>query len=361
VLALVLGLLTLSGDIRLWMVYVLAAALGCVNAVDNPSRQAFVREMVEPTDVPNAVSLNSVVMNASRVIGPALAAVLIETVGLAPCFLINAASYGAVVAGLWLMRPEELLTTGGMARAKGQLRAGLRYAWSTPGLRNPLLLMVVIGTLAYEFQVTLPLMAKFTFHQGAGAYGAMLSSMAAGAVVGGLVVAGRGHPTSRSVTRAAIAFGVLILGVAAAPTLGVAIALLALMGAASIAFIAMSNSTLQLRSDPAMRGRIMALFAVAFLGSTPIGAPIVGAVAEAWGARAALALGGVAALLAAVLTARRDARASPSSDRSPEAEQEEAGNGDGKEHHRDDAEAGEARGESDDEQGSSGELRRVAH
>jgi MFS family permease len=305
VLALVLGLLTLTGDIRLWMVYLLAAALGCVNAVDNPTRQAFVREMVGPTDVPNAVSLNSVTMNASRVIGPAVAAILIVSVGLAPCFLINAASYGAVLVGLSLMRPEELLGTGTVARAKGQLRAGLRYAWSTPELRNPLLMMVVIGTLAYEFQVTLPIMARFTFHGGAGAYGVMLSCMAGGAVVGGLAVASRERPTPRSLLVAAVAFGVLILGVAAAPNLAVALVLLVLMGGASISFIALSNSTLQLRSDPAMRGRVMALYAVAFLGSTPIGAPIVGAVAQAWGARAALALGGAATLVAASATARR--------------------------------------------------------
>jgi MFS family permease len=287
------------------MVYLLAAALGCVNAVDNPTRQAFVREMVGPTDVPNAVSLNSVTMNASRVIGPAVAAILIVSVGLAPCFLINAASYGAVLVGLALMRPEELLGTGTVARAKGQLRAGLRYAWSTPELRNPLLMMVVIGTLAYEFQVTLPIMARFTFHGGAGAYGVMLSCMAGGAVVGGLAVASRERPTPRSLFVAAVAFGVLILGVAAAPNLAVALVLLVLMGGASISFIALSNSTLQLRSDPAMRGRVMALYAVAFLGSTPIGAPIVGAVAQAWGARAALALGGAATLVAASATARR--------------------------------------------------------
>jgi MFS family permease len=360
VLALVLGLLTLTGDIRIWMVYVLAAALGCVNAVDNPTRQAFVREMVGPVDLPNAVSLNSVVMNTSRVIGPAVAAVLIVTVGLAPCFLINAASYLGVLVGLCLMRPQELLGTGTVAKAKGQLRAGLRYAWSTPELRNPLLMMVVIGTLAYEFQVTLPVMARFTFHGGAGAYGVMTSCMAAGAVVGGLAVASRERPTPRSLTVSAVAFGVLILGVAVAPNLAAALVLLVLMGGASISFIALSNSTLQLRSDPAMRGRVMALYAVAFLGSTPIGAPVVGAVAQAWGARAALALGGAATLVAAAATARHGLGAK-APDRPSDAEGQDGHHRGGHEDHRRHAEAAEDGGQADDGERPHGELGGVAH
>jgi MFS family permease len=358
-LALVLGLLTLTGHIQLWMVYVLAAALGCVNAVDNPSRQAFVHELVGRADLPNAVSLNSVLMNAARVIGPAFAAVLIVTVGLAPCFLINAASYAGVILGLALMRREDLHGTGTVARAKGQLRAGLHYAWSTPELRNPLLLMVVIGTLAYEFQVTLPLLAKFTFHGGAGAYGLMTSCMAAGAVVGGLAVASRERPTPMGLTRAALAFGLLILGVAVAPSLAVEVALLVVMGGASISFIAMSNSTLQLRSDPAMRGRVMALFAVAFLGSTPIGAPIVGAVAQAWGPRSAIAIGGVAALAAALVTAGRPLRAIVSrSEAHAGAEQGDHGQGDHE--HRSDAEAGQGGGQADDGEDPDRQLRGVA-
>jgi MFS family permease len=359
-LALVLGLLTLSGDIQLWMVYVLAAALGCVNAVDNPSRQAFVHEMVGRADLPNAVSLNSVLMNAARVIGPALAAVLIVTVGLAPCFLINAASYAAVIIGLAMMRREDLLGTGTVARAKGQLRAGLHYAWSTPELRNPLLLMVVIGTLAYEFQVTLPLMARFTFHGGAGAYGLMTSSMAAGAVVGGLAVASRERPTSKGLTRAALAFGLLILGVAAAPSLAIEVAILVLMGAASIAFIAMSNSTLQLRSDPAMRGRVMALFAVAFLGSTPIGAPVVGAVAQAWGPRASIAIGGVAALVAAVVTAGRPLRAIVSRSEA-HARGQQSDNGQRQQDPGRGTETGESGGQADDGEGPDRQLGGVAN
>ncbi len=304
ILALVLGLLVATGAVRLWMIYLMAGMLGCVNVVDNPTRQSFVLEMVGPDNLTNAVSLNSVVMNSARIVGPTFAGVLISTVGLSLCFLINAGSYLAVIGALALMRRRELHEPTRVARAKGQLREGLRYVWSTPGLRIPLLMMVLIGTLAYEFQVSLAVLAKSTFHGGAGTYGAMFALMSAGAVVGGLFVAGRKRaPTTRTLVGAAVAFGVLILAVAASPVLGVAMAFLPPMGAASIAFVAMANSTLQLRSEPTMRGRVMALYAVAFLGSTPVGAPIIGWVAETAGGRAGLAVGGVAALVAGALAA----------------------------------------------------------
>ncbi len=307
-LALGLGLLTATGAVRLWTVFLFAGLLGCVNVVDNPTRQSFVQEMVGPDHVANAVSLNSVVMNGARVVGPAVAGGLIATVGIAPCFFVNAGSYLAVIAALALMRKGELGAPAVVRRAKGQVRQGLRYVWRTHELRNPLLMMVVIGTLAYEFQVTLPLVAKHTFHGGPGTYGAMLACMSVGAVVGGLVVASRGRPGHRTLTLAAIGFGVMILAVAAAPTLPVIFVLLPIMGGFSIVFIAMANATLQLRADPSMRGRVMALYAVAFLGSTPIGAPIVGAVAQAFNPRVAVGVGGVAALIAVAAFGHRGAR-----------------------------------------------------
>ncbi|HEX7167555.1 MAG TPA: MFS transporter [Acidimicrobiales bacterium] len=307
-LALTLGVLTATGVVELWMVYVLAAGLGLVHAIDNPARQTFVPEMVGPELVTNAVSLNSVVMNASRVVGPGIAGILIATVDIAPCFFINAASYLAVLAALLLMRRADLQRAELATRSPGQLRAGFRYVWSTPALRTPLLMMAAVGTLAYEFQVTLPLMARFEFDAGAGAFGAMSSLMGAGAVVGGLVSASRGGPTSRRLTGSAVAFGLLILVVAAMPTLALELVALPVMGAASITFIAMANSTLQLTAEPAMRGRVMALYAVAFLGSTPVGAPIVGAIGEAFGPRSALAVGGAATVLAGLIGARSLAR-----------------------------------------------------
>jgi MFS family permease len=307
-LALVLGLLTASEAIELWMVYVLAALLGFVNAMDNPARQTFVSEMVGADLVANAVSLNSVVMNASRVVGPAVAGVLIATVGIAPCFLINAASYLAVLVALASMRRAELERAEPAARGRGQLREGFRYVWSTPALRTPLAMMAVVGTLAYNFQVTLPLLARFSFDAGASAYGLMTSAQGVGAVVGGLIAASRGGPTSRRFTIASIAFGVLMLLLAATPNLVFAMVVLPFMGAASISFISMANATLQLTSAPAMRGRVMALYAVAFLGSTPVGGPIVGTTAEVFGPRAAIVLGGTATLLAGALGGRSLAR-----------------------------------------------------
>jgi MFS family permease len=303
-LALTLGLLTATGAVQLWMVYVLAFLLGCTNAIDNPARQTFVQEMVGPAQVPNAVSLNSVVMNASRMIGPATAGVLIATVGLSACFLLNAASYLSVLLALGLMRVSELHLAPTIKRAKGQLREGFRYVWATPALRTPLLMMAAVGTLTYEFAVTLPLLAKFTFGGDAGTYAAMSVTMASGAVIGGLVAASRGRPTSKRLTGAALVLGVLMLGLAAAPSLTVVFLILPLIGAASITFIATSNATLQLTAPAAMRGRVMALFAVAFLGTTPIGGPVVGWVAEVTDPRTAIALGAVVAIGASLVGAR---------------------------------------------------------
>jgi MFS family permease len=304
VLALTLGVLVATDAVRLWMVYVLALGLGCVTALDNPARQTFVLEMVGPDRLANAVSLNSVVMNASRVVGPAIGGVLIATVGIASCFLINAGSYVAVLVALAMMRTAELHGADRPAPARGQLREGLAYVARTPALRTPLLVMAAIGTLAYEFQVTLPLLAKFTFGAGAGGYGAMSSVLGAGSVIGGLATASLGKPTSRRLTGAAVLFGVLILVTAATPSMALALVALPVMGAVSINFIAMANSTLQLTAPAHMRGRVMALYAVAFLGSTPVGAPIVGWVAELGGPRAALVLGGLTAIAAGALGRR---------------------------------------------------------
>ena len=297
-LALVLGLLVATDLVELWMVYVLAAGLGVVNAIDNPTRQTFVLEMVGPDHLTNAVTLNSVMVNAARVVGPAVAGILIATVGLATCFLLNAASYLGVLAALVAMRAAELRPSERQARQKGQLRDGLRYVRRTPELLIPLLMMAVVGTLAYEFQVILPLMAKFTFDGGAGVYSAMSSFMGAGAVVGGLITASKKQASPTILARSTIVFGVVILAVAAAPTLPMAYLLLVFVGATSITFLARANTTLQLKAAPEMRGRVMALWAVAFLGSTPIGGPIIGWIGEHLGPRIGLGVGGVATVLA---------------------------------------------------------------
>jgi MFS family permease len=299
-LALVLGLLVVADAVSLWQVYVLAAGLGFVNLFDNPARQTFVSEMVGMELLPNAVSLNSVLMNSARVIGPAIGGVLILTLGVATCFFINAASYAAVIVALAMMRASELIRRPGVVRAKGQVREGLRYVWATPDLKLPLVSMAIVGVFAFNFTVTLPLLAKFTFDGGAGLYSWFLVAMGAGAVLGGLATAFRSRPSTRLLACIGVVFGGAILAVALSPTQVWAIALLVPMGAASISFVATNNATLQLRADPSMRGRVMSLNAIAFLGSTPIGAPLLGYISDVTSPRLALALGGVATLLASV-------------------------------------------------------------
>ena len=304
VLALVLAVLTATGAIQLWMINVLAFSLGLVTAIDNPARLSFVHEMVGPEDLPNAVSLNTVVFNASRIVGPGIAGAVIATAGIAPCFFVNAASYTVVVGALALMRTSELRPAPRALRQRGQLREGLRYVAGNRTLRTPLLMMAVMGALAYEFQVTLPLLARYTFDGGAGTYAALTAIVGAGAVLGGLVSASKGQPTSGRLVGSALVFGVLMLAVAAMPTLSSELIVLPLMGAASITFVAVANATLQLASEPHMRGRVMALWSVAFFGTTPIGGPLVGWISEAHGPRAAIGLGGVATVLTALVAWR---------------------------------------------------------
>jgi len=298
--AAVLWMLVASGSVQLWMVWALALLYGFINVLDNPSRQSFVMEMAGHDDLANAIALNSVIVNVSRIVGPALAGILIATVGLSWAFLANAVSFVAVIGALYAMRPADLHRRPPVARAKGQIRAGMRYAWGAWELRVPLLMMAVIGTLAYNFSVLLPLYAHDVFHRGAGTYSALTVAMGVGALAGGLVIAARRRPSYRLLVLVSLAFGVLILAVAAAPTLPLVLVLLVLMGAASLMFIAVANSLLQLNSSGAMRGRVMSLWAIVFLGSTPIGAPLIGFIAEHYGARIALCVGGAATLLVAI-------------------------------------------------------------
>jgi MFS family permease len=299
-LALVLGGLVAADAAELWMVYALAALLGLVTALDNPVRQTFVLEMVGPERLGNAVSLNSVMVNLARVVGPGVAGVLIATSGLAVCFLLNASSYVAVIVALAFMRRSELRVSEPPA-TRANLREGLHYVRRTPALLVPLVVMAVVGTLAYEFQVTLPLLAERTFDGGPGTYGSMSVLQGLGAVFGALAVAGRRRSSPTALASAAIVFGVLVLVVASAPTLTFALVALVPMGAASIAFIAIASTSLQLTTEASMRGRVMALWSVAMIGSTPIGGPVVGWVGEELGPRIAIAIGGVAAIGAGIV------------------------------------------------------------
>jgi MFS family permease len=306
--ALILGLLTVTGTVRVWQIGVLAVLLGLNNAFENPSRQSFMLEMVGPDHLRNAVSLNSVMVNVARVLGPAVAGILIATVGEGVCFLVNAASFVAVVASLIAMDQSALRPTEPMPRARGQLREGLRYVRGAPELALPLLMMAVVGCLTYEFQVSLPVMASRGLHVGADGFGFMTASMGVGAVIGGLMVAARGKTGLRPLVLAASAFGVAMTFATLAPTLAAELVALAFAGGASISFMASGNSTLQLAAAPEMRGRVMALWFVAFQGSTPIGGPIVGWIMAVLGARAGLGLGAVtcfAVALAGAVAMRR--------------------------------------------------------
>jgi MFS family permease len=302
-LALVLGILTATGAVRLWMVYVLALLLGCVTSFDMPTRQAFVSEMVGPDRITNAIGLNSAVFNSARVVGPAVAGVLIAAVGIAPAFLINAVSYLAVIAGLLAMDPDRLHRLPPVDRAEGQVRAGLRHVWSHPVLRSTIALVAVVGALGLNYRVALPLLARFTFGGGASAYGALASIMAAGAVAGALAAARRGRPSRTLLLGSVAVFGLLSFAAAAAPTLLVEAVVLAPLGVASMTFLATANSTLQLAASPELRGRVMALYGLVFLGSTPLGGVLGGWMAGQFGPRSILVLSGVSSLAAAGLAA----------------------------------------------------------
>lgn len=303
VLALVLGVLTLTHRVALWQVFALAVLLGLNNCFENPARQAFILEMVGADRLRNAVSLNSVLVNVARAVGPAAAGLLIAAGGTGVCFVLNAVSFVAVVVSLVRLDTSELRPSPPAPRAKGQLRAGLAYVRRTPVLGVPLLMMALVGCLAYEFQVVLPVVAQQSFGGDARAYGFMTGAMGLGAVLGGLYVAARGRTGVRSLVNSSLAFGVALLAAALAPGLPAELLALAMVGAISVGFLSKGNSTLQLAATPSMRGRVMALWAVAFLGSTPIGGPIAGAVSEHLGGRSGLTLGAAACLVAAAMGA----------------------------------------------------------
>jgi MFS family permease len=297
--ALGLFAVTATGVVTPWMVYLAVFAMGSVNAVDNPTRQSFVIEMVGPDRVVNAVSLNSVIVQAARIVGPAVAGILIATAGVVPCFAINALTFVAMILALWRMDPERLQAPPVAKPEPHAIRAGLRYVLRTPELLVPLALMALVGTLGFNFQVVLPLLAKFSFESGAMTYATLVSAMAVGSIVGALVNGHRGRTGPRLIAGGALAFGIAALWAAAMPSLAFEVPALMLLGAASVTFAATINSTLQLAVSPEMRGRVMALYSVVFLGSTPIGAPLTGWLAQSYDPRVALLLAGASGLFAA--------------------------------------------------------------
>ena len=302
-------------------IYVIAFLGGTATAFDNPARRAFVVEMVNEDMVPNAVSLNSALMTSSRIVGPALAGLLITTVGYGWCFLADGLSYTAVIAGYLLMRPAELRPSTPAPRSKGQIREGLRYAHNTPDLWIPLVMMTIVGTFAFNFQVVLPLFVTRTFDGTDGTFTLLLSIVSVGSLTGALAMARRSETEVRHVVIGSAFFGATMCALALAPTLGFAFPIAVVMGFASMTFMVASTAIVQMRAEPAMRGRVLALQAIVFLGTTPIGGPILGAICDRWGPRSGLLVGGVAALVAAAwgvsAVAKRHAAESITSDLLP--------------------------------------------
>ena len=297
--AAILAVLSLTHVVTYLDVCILAIVLGLNNAFENPSRQSFMMEMVGPKDLRNAVSLNSTMNNVARAVGPAIAGILIASFGEGWCFAINAVSFVAVVFSLMIMDLSILTPSVPTERAKGQLREGFRYIAATPKLLYPLIMMALVGMLAYEFQVTLPIVAGRVFHGNSETYGVLMASMGVGAVIGGLWTASKGKTGTRAITRAALFFGGFITLAALSPKIGIECFALALVGFTSVAFLSMTNSTLQLETDPQMRGRVMALWAVAFMGTTPIGGPLIGWITSETNARVGLGVGAASCFVAA--------------------------------------------------------------
>lgn len=297
--ALGLFAVTAAGVAAPWMVYLAVFAFGTINAVDNPARQSFVIEMVGADRLVNAVSLNSVIVQAARIVGPALAGLTIAAFGVVPCFALNALTFVAMILALRGMDPGGLHAAPVATRERGAIRAGLRYVRGTPELLLPLALMALVGTLGFNFQVVLPLLARFSFEGGASTYAVLVSAMGVGSIVGALVNGARARTGPALIAGGALAFGVLALLAAAMPTVALAVPALALLGAAAVTFAATINSTLQLAVTPEMRGRVMALYSIVFVGSTPIGGPLSGWLAETYDPRFSLLLAAGAGLFAA--------------------------------------------------------------
>jgi len=307
-LALTLGVLALTGAVRIWHVYALAFALGLATAVDNPTRQSFAVEMVGRDAMANAIALNSAVFNLARIAGPAVAGVVIGLVGTPAAFLLNAASYGAVLIGLKLMRPAELHPAQRTELRDGQLREALLYVRASPTLWMPLVLIFFVATFGMNFQVTTALMSRTVFHTGASAFGLASAVFAVGALGGALLAARRSRPTLRLLLATSFAFGILEVVTGLAPDYLTFLIALVPTGLALLTFTTAANSSTQLNTAPDMRGRVMGLYMLVFLGGAPLGSPLAGWLAEVSGTRLSMVAGGVISAAAAVVMAHMLAR-----------------------------------------------------
>ncbi len=303
VLAAALGVLVLSGHAELWHVYIFALLLGIVTALDNPVRQTFVAEMVPPASLPNAVGLNSASFNAARLIGPGVSGLLIAAVGPGWAFIINALSFAATILSLTLMRKDELHELPHTSRGKGQIREGLAYVRGRSDIVTILVVVGVVGALGLNFQMTSAVMVREVFDRQAGEYGVLGSIMAIGSLGGALLAARRKRPRVRLVLAAAFAFGVSSGLMALMPSYELYALMTIPVGFSSLTMMTAANATVQMSTDPVFRGRVMSLYMMVFLGTTPIGAPIVGWIAETFGARWSVGIGSISAILVAVAAA----------------------------------------------------------
>jgi len=297
VVSAVLAVLVVADVVQLWMVYALALVGGCAQVIDNPTRQSFLSEMVTPAELPNAVGLNSAIAQSARIVGPAIAGLLIVAVGTGICFAIDAVSFLAVIAALLMMRPAELHPRPRLERAPGQVREGLRYVWASSDLRNALLIAAVLGTFALNFGVIYPLFAKVTFGTDAAGFSLMTTVMSIGALTGALTVARLGLRSARAVVLGGYAMGTCTVVAAFMPQLWLFLVLLIPVGFSMIVHMVSTNAFLQLHAAPVMRGRVMALYAITIFGLLPIGGPLMGVLSDATSPRVAFAFAGVTSIV----------------------------------------------------------------
>jgi len=317
----VLAILVITDVVELWMVYVLALAGGFAQVIDNPTRQSFLSEMVTPAELPNAVGLNSAIAQSARIVGPAIAGLLIVAVGTGICFAIDAVSFLAVIAALLMMRPAELHPRPRAARARGQVREGLRYTWASPELRNALLIAAVLGTFALNWGVVFPLLAKRTFGSDAAEFGLMTTVMSVGALTGALTVARLGLRSARAVVLGGYAMGACTVVASLMPQLWLFLVVLVPLGFSMIVHMVSTNAFLQLHAAPTMRGRVMALYAITIFGLLPIGGPLMGWLSDTTSPRVAFAFAGCTSLVSCTAFGlrlmrgeRREGTAAPSRD-----------------------------------------------
>ncbi|MEU9979490.1 MFS transporter [Streptomyces sp. NPDC051014] len=291
-----LAALSWAHMITLGLLIVLMLALGVISVFENPSRQSLIGELVDRKHLSNAIAISSTLINIAMLMGPALAGIIIARLGVTPCFVLDALSYLAVIGSLLALRSAEMIPAEQEIQAKGQIRAGLLYIWRTPALLQPMIMVYVAGILTWEFPVTLPLLTSQTFHAGPDAYGTSMAIMSAGAILGGFVAMGRRTVTVRTLSLSAVGWGTVICAAALAPSLPLTLAVLVLVGFGSITFNSSARTVLQVESAPHMRGRVMAIWSIGWMGSSVIGAPIVGTIGAVGGPRVALLTGGLGAV-----------------------------------------------------------------